>query len=155
MYAPISASTNAPVSGLQKEILDIIRVDAAVSYEILVERLKKDRSTIRRNLNQLKKLKLLRRLGSKKNGHWEVSQTKIEGEVIIAPVSASINAPITGLQKEILDIIRMDAAVSYEMLVEKLRKDRSTIRRNLNQLKKLKILRRLGSKKKGHWEVSL
>jgi len=44
-------------------------------------------------------------------------------------------------------------SVSYEEIAEKTKKDKSTIRRNIQLLKSRGILRRSGSKKAGYWEI--
>lgn len=63
---------------------------------------------------------------------------------------APINASLSGLQIQILKIIENDPWAAYEDIAVTLEKDRSTIRRNIQQLKSLGILQRSGSKKKGH-----
>lgn len=67
--------------------------------------------------------------------------------------NAPINAPLSDLQEQILDIIREDSKVSYEFLMMKLGKDRTTIMRNIQKLKEMGMVRRSGSKKTGSWEI--
>jgi predicted HTH transcriptional regulator len=52
------------------------------------------------------------------------------------------------LQEQILKIIRQNSKVSYELLMMKLGKDRTTIMRNIQKLKETGVIRRSGSKKK-------
>ncbi len=66
-----------------------------------------------------------------------------------APIKASISA----LQMQLLNFIRSQPAVSYDELAELTQKDRTTIMRNMGKLKDAGFLRRVGSKKTGHWEV--
>ncbi len=66
-----------------------------------------------------------------------------------APIKASLSA----LQVQLLDFIRSNPAVSYDELAEMTQKDRTTVMRNIGKLKDAGILRRVGSKKTGHWEV--
>lgn len=70
------------------------------------------------------------------------------------PINAPINAPITELQKQILDVIRINPAISYSQLADLLDKNRTTIMRNINKLKAVDKLCRIGSKKTGHWQVN-
>ena len=49
--------------------------------------------------------------------------------------------------------IAENPSISYDMLAEKLEKNRTTVMRNIQQLKKMGVLRRIGSKKTGYWEV--
>ncbi|MBI5274021.1 MAG: HTH domain-containing protein [Chlamydiales bacterium] len=65
-----------------------------------------------------------------------------------------INDPISSMQIEILAIIHENIRISYEELAHKLNVSRATIKRNIQQLKLLKLLCYIGSKKTGYWEVS-
>ena len=53
-------------------MLEIIQKDPRVSYEDIAALLKKDRTTIRRNIQKLKSLGILQRSGANKNGSWIV-----------------------------------------------------------------------------------
>jgi hypothetical protein len=68
---------NAPLSELEKNLLQKINDNPLISYEILTTTLKKDRSTIRRAMQKLKSLGLLRRIGSDKKGYWEILPREI------------------------------------------------------------------------------
>jgi predicted HTH transcriptional regulator len=70
-----------------------------------------------------------------------------------APINAPINAPLSELQEQILKVMEESPWIAYEDIAVKLEKDRSTIKRNIQQLKTLGVLRRLGSKKKGSWKI--
>ncbi|MCX6990906.1 MAG: putative DNA binding domain-containing protein [Chlamydiae bacterium] len=70
-----------------------------------------------------------------------------------SPKNAPINAPITSLQQQILEILKDDPKVSYELLESKLGKERTTIMRNIQKMKDMGILRRSGSNKTGYWEI--
>jgi len=65
------------------------------------------------------------------------------------PLKASLSA----LQVQLLDFIRSNRTVSYDELADMTQKDRTTVMRNIGKLKDAGILRRVGSKKTGHWEV--
>ncbi|WP_371925149.1 HVO_A0114 family putative DNA-binding protein [Desulfobulbus alkaliphilus] len=54
---------------------------------------------------------------------------------------------------QLLDFIRSNRTVSYDELADMTQKDRTTVMRNIGKLKDAGILRRVGSKKTGHWEV--
>lgn len=72
--APTIAPANAPpkLSQLQKDIIRLLKSDRYLTYGQLAQSLKKDRSTIQRNIRKLKQLNLIRREGAAKNGHWIV-----------------------------------------------------------------------------------
>ena len=49
--------------------------------------------------------------------------------------------------------IEENPSISYDMLAEKLNKNRTTVMRNIQKLKEMGVLKRIGSKKTGYWEV--
>lgn len=67
--------------------------------------------------------------------------------------SAEVNASLNDLQTQIIGLIRLTSNISYNELSAATGKDRSTIMRNISKLKKAGLLRRVGSKKTGYWEV--
>ena len=67
--------------------------------------------------------------------------------------AAPIKAPLSGIQRQLLEFIQSNTAVSYDELAEITHKDRTTIMRNIRKLKEAGFLRRIGSRKTGHWEV--
>lgn len=67
--------------------------------------------------------------------------------------SAPIKASLSAIQVQLLEFIRSNPAISYDELAEMTQKDRTTVMRNIGKLKDVGILRRVGSKKTGHWEV--
>ncbi len=73
--APIKgedAPRNAPANLLHQQILDFIRSNPEISYDDLARSTGKDRTTVMRNISKLKTLGFLKRIGSKKTGHWEI-----------------------------------------------------------------------------------
>ncbi len=73
--APVNASVNASVklSALQLKVLKEIQKNNSLTYEALSEILGKDKATIRRNIQKLKQKGILKRVGSDKNGFWEIT----------------------------------------------------------------------------------
>lgn len=70
-----------------------------------------------------------------------------------ASLNAPINAPLTRLQKEILEIIRNNKFVTYEDIADVTKRDRSTVMRNVQKLKNLNLIKRSGSRKTGRWII--
>ena len=69
------------------------------------------------------------------------------------PINDPINTSLSELQARILMVMEENPWIAYEDIAEKLEKDRSTIKRNIQQLKSLGVLERLGSKKSGSWKI--
>ncbi len=95
-----------------------------------------------------------------------IHRAKVHGKTKKAPVkankeankalkvqSAEVNASLNDLQTQIIGLIRLTSNISYNELSAATGKDRSTIMRNISKLKKAGLLRRVGSKKTGYWEV--
>ncbi len=64
-----------------------------------------------------------------------------------------INEPLTDIQVQILELLETDPTISYQQLAKAINKGRSTIMRQMQVLKDIKLLKRVGSKKSGRWEV--
>ena len=82
-----------------------------------------------------------------------VDELELADKGAIKVQDAPIKAPLSGLQGQLLDFIRSNPSVSYDELAGMTQKDRTTVMRNIGKLKDAGILRRVGSKKTGHWEV--
>lgn len=78
---------------------------------------------------------------------------KAQRKTPVAPINAPINASLTDVQEQLLTFIRSNPSVSYDELAKLVQKDRSTIMRNIGKLKEKGILKRVGSRKTGHWEI--
>lgn len=59
-----------PINGL----LNALRADPSADYATLAERLAVSETTVKRNIRKLKQQNRIRRVGSKKTGHWEVME---------------------------------------------------------------------------------
>lgn len=66
------APENAPINALQRQITEFIRSNPTTSYDDLARLTEKDRTTIMRNIAKMKALGLLKRIGPKKGGYWEI-----------------------------------------------------------------------------------
>ncbi len=62
-----------PLKDLQIQILNYIKTNPKASYDDLIGALNKGRSTIMRHIQKLKDAGLITRVGSKKTGHWKVT----------------------------------------------------------------------------------
>ena len=91
----------------------------------------------------------IRRKSMEQLVHFDKGALKVQNKTRGAP----LNAPLTDFQVQLLDLIRSNPTISYDELTKLTQKDRSTVMRNLGKLKRAGILKRLGSKKTGHWEV--
>ena len=67
------------------------------------------------------------------------------------PVNTPVN--LTQLQRQIFNCLKENPHMTYDELANKLKKSRNTIRLNIKELKILNLIERIGSDKKGHWQL--
>ena len=60
---------------------------------------------------------------------------------------------VNDTQKEILREMKNKPSITYDELGEIVNKSRRTIIRQVNELKEKGMVKRVGSDKKGHWEI--
>lgn len=72
LYDQQDAPLTHPLSKTQRGILNAIRENPEISYDALDEAMGLNRTTVMRNIQKLKEQGYLRRIGSKKTGHWEI-----------------------------------------------------------------------------------
>ena len=68
-------------------------------------------------------------------------------------VSGSLNGTVNDTQIKILKELEKNPNITYDELVDKIDTSRRTIIRQMNGLKEKGIVKRVGSDKKGHWEI--
>ena len=69
---PINLPINLPINSTQKVLLNLLQENNSYTYDELADKMQKTRETIRENLKKLQELSLIRRVGARKNGHWEI-----------------------------------------------------------------------------------
>lgn len=65
------------LSKTQQAILDLLIEDPGYTREVLREKLNMTDRTIARHVKQLREKGIIHRVGSKKNGYWEIHMDKI------------------------------------------------------------------------------
>lgn len=83
---------------------------------------------------------------------FRVELTTISGKVKNLPVNLPVNLPET--QQDIIKNILTNSKVTYDELAGITGKTRETIRVHINKLKKMGVIKRFGSDKGGHWQVT-
>lgn len=68
----VNVPVNIPVNNTEKTILEIIKNKTNITYDEIASIIKRDRKTVQRAINKLKKLGFLERIGSDKTGHWKI-----------------------------------------------------------------------------------
>ena len=68
----INPPINPPINKTQQVLLDLVKENNNYTYDDLASLTNKHRDTVRENLKKLQELGLIRRVGARKNGHWEI-----------------------------------------------------------------------------------
>ncbi|MBO7430902.1 MAG: winged helix-turn-helix transcriptional regulator [Spirochaetia bacterium] len=66
---------------------------------------------------------------------------------------SKITVNLTRVQQNILEAIAEDNSISQNELAQKLSLARETINRNMKKLKDMGLIKRVGAKKNGHWDI--
>ena len=70
--ATINATLNATLNNTQIALLELLYENNVYTYDELASRVMLNRKNVYNNLKKLQELGLIRRVGARKNGHWEV-----------------------------------------------------------------------------------
>ncbi len=70
------------------------------------------------------------------------------------PVNVPINVPVNLTEKKVLEIIKNNVHITQNDIAIAIQRDRKTVQRAINKLKKLGLLERIGSNKTGYWKVN-
>ena len=73
---PVNDPLNDPVNDPLNQIIELLREDKKLSYDDLSYKLKKSKATVKRHIQKLKTLNLIKRVGSDKSGYWEIINRK-------------------------------------------------------------------------------
>jgi ATP-dependent DNA helicase RecG len=69
------------------------------------------------------------------------------------PINDLLIDPLTETQKSIVLLLRTNSAATYEVLAAAAGVSTATIKRNMKRLQERGIVKRVGSKKDGRWEI--
>jgi ATP-dependent DNA helicase RecG len=139
---------------LQKKIISAIVEMEEIKIDEIAEMLNKSIPTIKRHIDELKKLNVIEQTGGKKKGllgiriHLKVVDTEKNSSTKEGPIK------LTPLQEKIVSFIAEKKDVKVDEVAELMGKSTRTVKRHIDELKRLGILDRVGSKKNGHWQLS-
>ena len=63
---------NLPINNTCRQILSLLKDNPNLTYDEIALKIMKTRETVRANLRKLEELNLIKRIGSRKTGYWEV-----------------------------------------------------------------------------------
>ncbi|MCP5051311.1 MAG: winged helix-turn-helix transcriptional regulator [bacterium] len=62
------------MNDIQRKILEEMEENNSITYDQLAECLRKERTTIYRNMKKMVEQDIIKRVGSDNNGYWEVNR---------------------------------------------------------------------------------
>jgi len=69
---PVNVLVNVSVNLTEKNVLEIIKNNVHITQNDIATATQRDKKTVQRAINKLKKLGLIERIGSDKTGHWKI-----------------------------------------------------------------------------------
>lgn len=69
-----NAPINVPINATEKAVFELIKNNTSITYDDIGAIIKRDRKTVQRAINKLKKLGFIERLGSNKTGAWQITK---------------------------------------------------------------------------------
>ncbi|NIM14441.1 MAG: winged helix-turn-helix transcriptional regulator [Candidatus Aminicenantes bacterium] len=141
--APIKLTT------VQKKIVLAMVEKEEIKVDEIAEMLGKSIPTVKRHIGELKKLNILERIGGKKKGAWRIK--------IYLKDCDTLNVPkkLAPQKEKIVALIKDKRDLTIDEIAELMGKSIPTIKRYIDELKKLNVLERIGGKKKGAWRIKI
>ena len=144
-------------------ILKLIEENEKISIQQLVENIEVSKSTVERDLKELKEEKRIEYIGSRKSGKWIINY-KLENVGINEEINVGIKRENVGIndsekmntelrQNSILKIIKENGNISAIEISKILNFTARTIERDLKELKEQNKIEYVGSRKSGKWII--
>ncbi len=142
-------------------------VNSGITTKEIISKLNISERTIYRELSILKEMKRIRFVGSAKNGYWEILSDNNDVTIFENTFGGVKESELTKRQLDIISIIAdygkngsvngknggVNSGATTKEIVSKLNLSERTVQRELSILKEMKLIRRVGSDKTGHWEI--
>ena len=144
-------------------ILKLIEKNEKISIQQLVENIEVSKSTVERDLKELKEENKIEYIGSRKSGKWIINYNR-ENVGINEEINVGIKRENVGIndsekantelrQNSILKIIKDNGDISAIEISKILNVTARTIERDLKELKELSKIEYVGSRKSGKWII--
>ncbi len=129
---------------VQENILAQLRKNPGIAQKVLADHLGISYGSVRYHIGKLKEYGHIRRVGSERKGLWEVVDGKSEG---------GLKKQAENRQKEILSLLCRNPEMTQKALAEHVGITYGSARYHIEKLKEYGYIRRVGSERKGLWEV--
>lgn len=144
-------------------ILKLIEENEKISIQQIVENIEVSKSTVERDLKELKEQNKIKYIGSRKSGKWIINYEQ-ENVGINEEINVGIKQENVGIKysekmnteirhNSILNIIRENGNISAIEISKILNVSARTIERDLKELKEENKIEYVGSRKSGKWII--
>lgn len=158
--APVSRPSS-PLTRVEAQVYAAIARNPHVRYREIASALHVCSTTVYKAVRRLKELGYLRRVGARKNGHWELLRpalflnsgvmNKSRGDIEIKEKSAADT--LTPLAARVHAALRRAHSATYAALADTIGVCQVSVYYAVRQLKRLGFIRRTGGRKRGAWEL--
>ncbi|MEA3444992.1 MAG: putative DNA binding domain-containing protein [Bacteroidota bacterium] len=136
------------------KIIGILNEDSSATIESIAKNIGISIKGIEWQINKLKADGNLKRIGSDKDGHWEISENlKISLESTHIPMEKTMEKTREKTREKIIKLLLEDKKITTGELAENIGIGIKGIEWQINKLKADGNLKRIGSDKGGHWEI--
>lgn len=129
----------------------------------MTKEIKHSPKSIQRELETLKEMGIIARQGSTKKGEWiilqpvSIKKTNSQTKNFPLHITLELHKELSERQKDILKLLASDLTLKLTLntaaIAKSLEKTRQTISKDLEILTTKGFIRRVGTKKNGHWEL--
>jgi predicted HTH transcriptional regulator len=144
----------------QEEILRLVQEDKNITQEALAGKIGISTRNVEKRITDLKEKGILKRIGSRKSGYWKIDIELLKN----IPADGLKDGKKDGLkdgiklsknQEEILRLVQENKNITQEALAEKVGISIRNVEKRITDLKEKGILKRIGSRKSGCWEIDM
>ena len=132
-----------PKEERKERILELVSENSNIIYEEMAEKLELSIITISRMIQELKEEGRLLRIGSRRDGYWQIPE---EGQ-------QEYLDPKEGRKERILELVSENSKITKTEIARELKLSRDRIILSIKDLKEEGRLLRIGGRRDGYWQI--
>ncbi|MCL1808553.1 MAG: putative DNA binding domain-containing protein [Clostridiales bacterium] len=149
----INEVVNEPASR-QSQIINAVKRSPYITISQLSEWVGLSKTSVEREIKTMKATGVLQRIGSDKSGYWEANEVVNEGiEGLSDGINEVANEPVSR-QSQIMNAVKRSPYITVSQLSEWMGLSIATLEREIKTMKKLGLIKRIGSNRSGYWEAN-
>ena len=155
------------------QVLDVLKSNQNATVNMIIQNTDFNRGIIDYQLNILKKFRVITRIGTRKNGSWQIDELYASDEKMTEKIeeitektsekntkasektSEKTSEKNTKMSEKILGLLSSKPEITISELAESLVLSTRSVERNLNNLQNAGKIERIGPDKGGYWNVKI